>query len=429
MFTINIKGRENPKSLGQVKLEMVLFKTGYPRVTKVINITGSLKDWDAKKQQFSGRGVDVAEQNKRLLEFKTSYLRVAEEWEAEDRDWSPVQWSHCFDTQKKEKAKNKVLSVAAVCDSMINHKFNSERIKNGKVITSANTGRRYKSLKTALSNFVGDKYGRKLESYYFTDITQQFIEDFAVYRKKLAIAKGTSGDISTIFRSLFGICHHAIKLNVPDVDLTAFESTRQHSKSKKFEPRSIPRVVMAKIENIDRTLLTRVEKFYLDLFLFSYYTGGMAGTDVAHLTWDCVNKDGYLDYERMKFPKRAKIKLNAKAKEIIERYQDKCYANYILPVFTHKQQTELQQDWRLKRVGRDVSAVLSKICKIIRYKENITWYSARGTFISEMIASDIHPIDVAAMAGNSPNTIYKHYYKNVDQKEVDGKMERALGCR
>ena len=41
---------------------------------------------------------------------------------------------------------------------------------------------------------------------------------------------------------------------------------------------------------------------------------------------------------------------------------------------------------------------------------------------------EIHPIDVAAMAGNSPNTIYKHYYKNVDQKQVDAKMERTLGC-
>ncbi|MFR9543805.1 MAG: integrase, partial [Rikenellaceae bacterium] len=84
--------------------------------------------------------------------------------------------------------------------------------------------------------------------------------------------------------------------------------------------------------------------------------------------------------------------------------------------------------WRLKRVGRCVNLLLRKICQIIKYDEKITWYSARGIFISEMIASDIHPIDVAAMAGNSPQTIYKHYYKNVDQKEVDAKMQRALGC-
>ena len=49
MFTINIKGKQNPKSPEQVKLELVFFKIGYPRVTKSILIAGPLKDWDSKK--------------------------------------------------------------------------------------------------------------------------------------------------------------------------------------------------------------------------------------------------------------------------------------------------------------------------------------------------------------------------------------------
>lgn len=36
MFTINIKEKENPKDLKMVKLEMIIFKTGYDRVTKVL---------------------------------------------------------------------------------------------------------------------------------------------------------------------------------------------------------------------------------------------------------------------------------------------------------------------------------------------------------------------------------------------------------
>ncbi|MFI3293670.1 MAG: hypothetical protein SNI70_09155, partial [Rikenellaceae bacterium] len=90
--------------------------------------------------------------------------------------------------------------------------------------------------------------------------------------------------------------------------------------------------------------------------------------------------------------------------------------------------TEMQRHRKLKRTQERVSKVLEKVRKIIKHKDKITWYSARGTFISEMIASDIHPVDVAGMAGNSPNTIYKHYYKIMDQKQVDRKMERALGC-
>ena len=38
MYTINIKGKPNPKDPSMVKLEMIFFKTNYPRVTKVVNV-------------------------------------------------------------------------------------------------------------------------------------------------------------------------------------------------------------------------------------------------------------------------------------------------------------------------------------------------------------------------------------------------------
>ncbi|MFR9498676.1 MAG: tyrosine-type recombinase/integrase [Rikenellaceae bacterium] len=185
---------------------------------------------------------------------------------------------------------------------------------------------------------------------------------------------------------------------------------------------------MMQIEALDRTLLTRVEKIHLDLFLFSFYAGGIASVDACYLTWDCVDKDGYLCYERIKFPKKARIKLNAKALGILDKYKDKCFQNYMLPVFSGKHKTEVQRNRRIQKVRDNVNAVLKKVQKIIKYKENITWYAARGTFISTMIAADLNPIDVAAMAGNSPLTIYKHYYKNVDQNQTDRTVAKALGC-
>ncbi|MFI3304814.1 MAG: hypothetical protein SNF68_02240 [Rikenellaceae bacterium] len=46
MFTININGKANPQNSQMVKLEMIFFKTGYARVTKVLNIAG----WEIRKQ-------------------------------------------------------------------------------------------------------------------------------------------------------------------------------------------------------------------------------------------------------------------------------------------------------------------------------------------------------------------------------------------
>lgn len=117
-----------------------------------------------------------------------------------------------------------------------------------------------------------------------------------------------------------------------------------------------------------------------------------------------------------------------KARAITEKYQDKCSANYVLPVIKDSHECDSKRRSRIGSIRGKVNKTLGKITKILKYEDKLTWYSARGTFISEMIASNIHPVDVAAMAGNSPNTIYKHYYKNVDQKQVDAKMERTLGC-
>ena len=111
MYTINIRGKQNPKDTKMVKLEIIFFKTGYARVPKVINITGLLKDWDVKSQSFRVGSAEATTKNKLLFDLRTKYLHVADTWEMEGRNWSPVQLSHCFDEIKAAKPEVKVKSV------------------------------------------------------------------------------------------------------------------------------------------------------------------------------------------------------------------------------------------------------------------------------------------------------------------------------
>ena len=52
MYSINIKGKVTSKDKKLVKLEMIFFQTGYNRVSKVLNITGPIKDWDNASQSL-----------------------------------------------------------------------------------------------------------------------------------------------------------------------------------------------------------------------------------------------------------------------------------------------------------------------------------------------------------------------------------------
>ena len=129
MYTINIRGKQNPKDTKMVKLEIIFFKTGYARVPKVINITGLLKDWDVKSQSFRVGSAEATTKNKLLFDLRTKYLHVADTWEMEGRNWSPVQLSHCFDEIKAAKPEVKVKSVQQMIDYLEETFKNKKRIR------------------------------------------------------------------------------------------------------------------------------------------------------------------------------------------------------------------------------------------------------------------------------------------------------------
>ena len=80
----------------------------------------------------------------------------------------------------------------------------------------------------------------------------------------------------------------------------------------------------------------------------------------------------------------------------------------------------------MNKIRTKVNITLRKLSEVIKYNDKITWYSARGTFITTMIADNVHPAIVAEMAGNSPQTIFKHYFKNTTQKAIDNPVMNTI---
>ena len=122
MYSINIKGKVTPKDKKLVKLEMIFFQTGYNRVSKVLNITGPIKDWDNASQSFISKTSDAIKKNKMLLDLKLKYQKVAEEWEEEGRKWSPAELALSFEKKKEKEIKeeDRSLSLSQMIDYLIN---------------------------------------------------------------------------------------------------------------------------------------------------------------------------------------------------------------------------------------------------------------------------------------------------------------------
>ena len=99
--------------------------------------------------------------------------------------------------------------------------------------------------------------------------------------------------------------------------------------------KAVSHEVIMRIEQVDRSFLTKCEHLYLDLFLFSYYAGGMSGIDICYLERHMINGDS-LKYERIKTDKICRVILTEKALAIIEKYRPLAYMNYLFPVFKLK---------------------------------------------------------------------------------------------
>lgn len=425
MFTIRIKGRRNPKDLDLAKLTLIFHKTGFARVSKEFYISGLYKDWNPKVQSFRGENPQIKHKNQLLRNLKLKYLEIAERWEAEKKDWTPVELSHYFD--KKKQICDRYITVAKMLDLMVEKFLERERFKNGRIVSSQRNAEKYRRLKKQLTEFTHNKYRREFSKYFFRDITEKFLLEFAMYEQQRGARNGNLGGVQqklkVLHATFVGAKHHGVY----NVRLSVFKAVRGKIKGPVHCPKSVSQATISTIEQFDRQKLNAKEQLYLDLFLFSYYAGGMSAIDTCFLTSDLI-KDDMILYERMKCDKRAQVLLVDKAKIIIDRYQTKYKRSpdYVFPVFTRKHNTELKMYERVKRLSSLVCQLLRKICDESGITEKVIWSSARGSFISRLIDEGYHPLQIAEQTGNSPHTIYKYYYSNTNKKAMRVDMNRIL---
>lgn len=421
MFTVNIKGKRDPKNINFVKLEMMFYKRGYARVTKGINITGLYSEWNQKSQLFAGK--DSSEKNKFLQQQKLKYLKIGERWDTQGKDWIPVELSHYYDTDPNYR--NKYIPISDMIEELAVKFKNQERYKNGRVLKSLSTSRKYQYLNTSLHQFAKSKYHQDFSKYRFRDLTEKFIQNFVVWIQIQAAKNGTGGDVNGKLRKLRAVCLYAKEQGVYNVNLHAFQSFKEKLKQRITTPKGVSPEVIHQIETFDRTLLTKKERLYLDLFLFSYYAGGMSAIDVCLLTRNQIKGDMII-YDRTKYDKQVRVIIIDKAAEIIERYRSEAYMNYVFPTIKRCNSTQSKLYGRVKRINEKVNQTLQKICDHCGIKSRVTWGTARSSYISKMIDEGFHPLQVAELAGNSPQTIYRHYYTISDKEKMKNKMNEVF---
>lgn len=217
----------------------------------------------------------------------------------------PTQWKHCFSGMKKQnviKKDTRNKSLNQVIDILIDKFNNKKRTKDGEVVSSLSNVTEYKALKKSLSHFTTTKYGIGLYRVYFGDIDRDFINNYILYIQKRAKLMGNNGGLPKKLKKLRAVCRFADDENFPNVDVKIFDEFSQYMKLKDFKSKAISKDIIGKIEKLDHKIFIKKQSFCIDMFLFSYYVGGMSNVDIITLKWSSVENDS-VNYKRRKIPK------------------------------------------------------------------------------------------------------------------------------
>ena len=286
-------------------------------------------------------------------------------------------------------------NVSQTFEKLLLHMSHIERERNGQIITGSPNERKFRYVRDCLCNFTQTVMKRDFNALTFDDIDTQFLQKYVNYLNGRNVENKLQ-KLRRVFREA-------------NADATVFNGVKIPVKLED-EPLSMDYTAIEKIEFMNRGKLTDKEEFYTDMFLFGYYTGGSTINEMASLKISYIKK-GYLYCKRNASENIAVIPLCSEALHIIDKYQSMCFDDYLLPIFTHKQNSPEQQLGRIKRISELTNQTLRKVSKMLKLENVITMGMAKSIFIEHLLSNEVPYEKVAQYLGCSIETVLRHSEK------------------
>lgn len=286
-------------------------------------------------------------------------------------------------------------NVSQAFDKLLLHLSQIERERNGQTITGSQNERKFRYVRDCLCNFTQTIMKQDFNTLTFDDIDTKFLQKYVNHLN--------GGNVENKLQKLRRVFREA------NANTSIFDSVKIPVKFDD-EPLSMDYTAIEKIEFMNRDKLTEKEELYIDLFLFGYYTGGTTINEMASLKISSIRK-GYLYCKRNASENIAVIPLCSEALHIIDKYQSMCFDDYLLPIFTHKQNSPEQQLGRIKRISELTNQTLRKVSKMLKLENVITMGMAKSIYIEHLLLNEMPYEKVAQYLGCSIDTVLRYSEK------------------
>ena len=374
---------------------MVYYQVSYKRTMKQI-YTGYklyLHEWDKRSSEivFSSfseeRNAYLQVLQTKIVNDKRILKRIIAVWEKRGASYTAKEVVQAFMRHQE----------GSLLLSSFMEKVMEQLRRAGKVRTSET----YRSTLNSFMRF------RKDEEVLLEEVDSDLMMDYETWLKSNGISMNT---VSFYMRILRATYNRAVENN-----LIAQQYPFKHVYTgiAKTVKRAIPFRLIKRLKSMDLSS-NKMYSFARDMFLFSFYTRGMAFVDMAFLRKKDLNK-GTLSYRRKKTGQLLFIKWEPCMQEIVDRYFD-AESPYLLPLIKKAGVKERNQ---YINGMHQINKYLGKIGEDMNIPIPLTLYVARHTWASVAKSKNIPLSVICEGMGHDSETTTRIYLTSLDTTPVD----------
>jgi integrase/recombinase XerD len=245
------------------------------------------------------------------------------------------------------------------------------------------------------------------------------------YEHFLRLRNCIDSGIAVRMRAIRAIFNDAISLDIVSSEVYPFgKKYKIHSLKGVRNIRAITIEDIQAINQLD-TIAHPELKLSKDIFLFSYYAGGINFKDIMLLKHSSVTKDYKLIYIRSKTKGYFDFKLNEKARAIVDEYRlNKINTQYLFPILLSDNMTPIQIEYRKHKTMTKFNRDLKEIGRLCNIDFDLTGYVARHSFASNLkdmgVATDI----ISEALGHQNINITQSYLKRLNNEVIENAMDK-----
>lgn len=257
---------------------------------------------------------------------------------------------------------------------------------------------------TAINRFI--RFNGNVE-VLFTDFNATLMERFEYHLKENNICPNS---ISYYMRNLRAIYNKAVEAGLAD-------STNPFRHVYTGIAKTVKRAVDINIVKALRTMDLsgdHLAELARDLFMFSFYTRGMAIIDVAYLRKSNL-KNGILTYRRHKTGQQLNIKWEPQMQRIVERYSDKD-SDFMFPIL-NSAKSDLFKQYRL--TYNKLLRRLKKLGRELGMTEPLTFHRSRHSWASIALNNNVPLSVICEGMGHDSEKTTRIYLASLDTAVVD----------